>query len=40
LHAHQEGCSSIEDGQEGDEEVGSELVPSSFDEADLKKAKK
>jgi hypothetical protein len=25
LHAHQESCSSIEDGQEGDEEVGSEL---------------
>jgi hypothetical protein len=25
LHAHQESCSSIEDGQEGDEEEGSKL---------------
>jgi hypothetical protein len=30
----------IKDGQEGEEEAGSKLVSSSFDEADLKKAKK
>jgi hypothetical protein len=40
LHAHQEGCSSIEDGQEGDEETGSKLDSLAFDETYLKKVKK
>jgi hypothetical protein len=39
LYSHQESCAPIEDGQEGDEEANSRH-PSSFDDTNLKKAKK
>jgi hypothetical protein len=40
LHAHQEGCAQSEDGEEREQEDGSQLGSFIFDEPDLKKAKK